>query len=209
MKRRLCVSTLPRTPGCPICFWRGLYIHAGQAPCENECCKRDSQVPIVLTLLHTYPGDDWVHILDTGTPKLLEVPERRATGNRFFVWIPHCIEHLVKASCPYVYRASVKRYGSRNFLYSPTASPRIGEGRVPCTYARASVRPAPLVHICTVPAPYLHCTCTVAARTYTVRAPYLHHTCTVLAPYLHCTCIDLHRTCTVPGPGEEKGEEGE
>ena len=176
---------MPRTPGCPICFWRGLYIHAGQAPCENECCKRDSQVPIVLTLLHTYPGDDWVRILDTGTPKLLEVPERRATGNRFFVWIPHCIEHLVKASCPYVYRASVKRYGSRSFLYSPTASPRIGGGRAPCTYARASVRPAPLVHAC------------VQTHMYSFKdthvSTHMHRACIVPAPY-------LHRTCTVPAP---------
>ena len=89
-----------------------------------------------------------MRILDTGTPKLLEVPERRATGNRFFVWIPHCIEHLVKASCPYVYRASVKRYGSRNFLYSPTASPRIGGLGAGTVYVRACKREAGSTRTC-------------------------------------------------------------
>ena len=87
MTRRLCASTLPGTPGCSICFWRRLYIHAGQAPSDEECCKCDSEVPAILTLLHTYPGEDWMHIIQTDTLGLPEVPVRRATGNRRFVRI--------------------------------------------------------------------------------------------------------------------------
>ena len=88
MEGRLSATTLPATRGCPICFWRRLNIHNGQAPDDQECATCDSEVPAILSLLHTFPGEDWTNIIDTNILGLAEPPVRRATGNRLFVRIP-------------------------------------------------------------------------------------------------------------------------